>query len=172
MGDGGGPRGWEECPQSCPRASAGGLEHAGWRWPVAGQGGRESRLALAGCRCSCGGGTLELPSALREGLKMPVVNWKTLVMAALHSSSPLPMTPPGSRRVLVMAAWLHGSPLPMTPPGSRRVLRKPATYSESLELSAGTGGGPWGCWGCLGWGKFLEPLWEAALQLLGEGGAG
>ena len=47
---------------------------------------------------------MELPSA--EGLKMPVANRETLVMAAWLSRSPLPMTPPGSRRVLVMAPRL------------------------------------------------------------------
>ena len=49
---------------------------------------------------------MELPSASAEALKMLVANWKTLVMAAWLSRSPLPMTPPGSRRVLVMAQRL------------------------------------------------------------------
>ena len=48
-------------------------------------------------------------------------------MAAWLTRLPLPMTPPGSRRVLLMVACLRRSPLPMTPPGSRRVLVKPAT---------------------------------------------
>ena len=63
---------------------------------------------------------MELPLASVEGLKMPAANWKTLVMAAWHS----------------------GSPLPMMPPGSGRALRNPAARSESLELPAANRGAP------------------------------
>ena len=34
----------------------------------------------------------------------------------------------------MLAAWLPRSPLPVTPPGSRRVLRKPMAHPNSLEL--------------------------------------
>ena len=34
----------------------------------------------------------------------------------------------------MLAAWLPRSPLPVTPPGSRRVLRKPVAHPDSLEL--------------------------------------
>ena len=54
-----------------------------------------------------------------------------------------------------MAAWLLRLPLPMTPPGSRRVLVKAAVNSEILELPAAN-------WRVLrepGWSRAAAAVW-------------